>query len=87
MWTDLLQTHGYWILALGCLLEGETVLILAGYAAHRGLLDPVAVLAIALLSGFAGDPGFFWLGRRHGAGVIARRPACEVSPRATMLSR
>jgi membrane protein DedA with SNARE-associated domain len=75
MWTELLQTHGYWILALGCLLEGETVLILAGYAAHRGLLDPVAVLAIASLSGFAGDQGFFWLGRRHGAGVIARFPS------------
>ncbi len=75
IWTDLLQTHGYWILALGCLLEGETVLILAGYAAHRGLLDPVVVLAIASLSGFAGDRGFFWLGRRHGAGVIARFPS------------
>lgn len=75
MWTDLLQTHGYWILALGCLLEGETVLILAGYAAHRGLLDPLAVLAIASLSGFAGDQGFFWLGRRHGPDVIARFPA------------
>ena len=75
MWSHLLQTHGYWVLALGCLLEGETLLVLAGYAAHRGLLDPVAVVAIAALAGFAGDEAFFWLGRRHGAALIARWPA------------
>lgn len=47
MWTELLQTHGYWILAIGCLLEGEAVLVLAGFAAHRGLLDPAVVVCIA----------------------------------------
>ncbi len=75
MWSELLQTHGYWVLALGCLLEGETVLLLAGLAAHRGLLDPAAVVAVAAVSGFAGDEFFFWLGRRHGAAVLARWPA------------
>lgn len=74
MWTELLQTHGYWVLALGCLLEGETVLLLAGFAAHRGLLDPAAVWVIAAASGFAGDQFYFWLGRRHGAQLLARWP-------------
>jgi len=32
----LIGTHGYWVLALGCLLEGETILLLAGFTAHRG---------------------------------------------------
>ncbi len=75
MWSDLLQTHGYWVLALGCLLEGETLLVLAGFAAHRGLLDPVAVVAIAAAAGFAGDQAFFWLGRRHGQALLARWPS------------
>jgi membrane protein DedA with SNARE-associated domain len=75
MWNDLLQTHGYWVLALGCLLEGETILVLAGFAAHRGLLDPLAVVGIAAATGFAGDQGFFWLGRRHGAALLARWPS------------
>lgn len=74
MWSELLQAHGYWVLALGCLLEGETVLLLAGLAAHRGLLDPATVVAVAAASGFAGDEFFFWLGRRHGAAVLARWP-------------
>jgi membrane protein DedA with SNARE-associated domain len=75
MWGELFQNHGYWALALGCLLEGETLLLLAGYAAHRGWLDPVAVFGIAAAAGFAGDQFAFWLGRRHGAAVLGRWPA------------
>jgi membrane protein DedA with SNARE-associated domain len=72
---SLIQTHGYWLLAVGCLLEGETVLLLAGFAAHRGHLDAYAVVAIAAAAGFTGDQGFFWLGRRHGAAVLAHWPS------------
>jgi membrane protein DedA with SNARE-associated domain len=71
----LIETHGYWLLAIGCLLEGETLLILAGYAAHRGYLNPVAVLAIATVMAFTGDQLYFWLGRWRGAQLLARWPA------------
>lgn len=71
----LVETHGYWLLALGCLLEGETLLLVAGFAAHRGYLDPFAVFAIAAAAGFAGDQFYFWLGRRHGPAVLTRWPA------------
>lgn len=71
----LIAAHGYAVLAIGCLLEGETVLLLAGFAAHRGHLNPLAVLVVASVAGFVGDQFFFWLGRRHGAQVLARRPA------------
>lgn len=70
-----LEAHGYWLLAVGCLLEGETVLILAGFAAHRGRLDPVAVVAIAAAAGFTGDQIAFWAGRWRGAALLARWPA------------
>ena len=52
---ELLRSHGYWILALGCLLEGETVLALAGFAAHDGHLRLEAVIAVAAVAGFAGS--------------------------------
>ena len=45
--------HGYWILAIGCLVEGEMVLMIAAFAAHRGYLNPWAVLTIAFASAFA----------------------------------
>lgn len=71
----LIQTNGYWVLAVGCLLEGETILILAGFAAHSGYLNPLAVIVIASTAGFAGDQIFFWLGRRHGSAVLTRWPS------------
>lgn len=72
---SLIETHGYWVLVIGCLLEGETILILAGYAAHRGYLDPLVVVALASAAGFVGDQFFFWIGRRHGSAVLARWPS------------
>jgi membrane protein DedA with SNARE-associated domain len=69
---NLIGTHGYWVLFVGCLLEGETLLVLAGFAAHRGYLDLGVVIGLASAAGFAGDQGYFWLGRQHGAAVFAR---------------
>jgi len=71
----LIADHGYWVLAVGCLLEGETVLLLAGFAARRGHLALPAVLAIGAVGGFLGDQFYFWLGRRHGPAVLARWPS------------
>lgn len=71
----LIETHGYWVLAVGCLLEGETVLILAGFAAHRGYLNPLAVLAIATTAGFFGDQCYFWLGRWRGPAIVNKWPS------------
>ncbi len=68
----LIQTHGYWVLVIGCLLEGETLLALAGFAAHEGYLHLPTVIAVATVAGFAGDQLFFWLGRRHGQWTLAR---------------
>ncbi|MGH8742149.1 MAG: DedA family protein [Burkholderiales bacterium] len=71
----LIETHGYWVLASGCLVEGETVVVLAGFAANRGYLDPLAVIGLAALMAFLGDQFYFWMGRHHGPYVLARWPA------------
>lgn len=70
----LIQTHGYWLLAVGCLLEGETLLVLAGFAAHEGQLHPAGVLAVATVAAIVGDQFYFWLGRWRGAALLARYP-------------
>ena len=71
----LIGAHGYWMLAVGCFVEGEMSLALAAFAAHRGYLHPSAVFIVAAAAAFASNQFFFWLGRRHGPAVLARWPA------------
>lgn len=70
----LITQYGYWAVAVGCLLEGETVLILAGLAARHGLLNLPTVMALGAAMGALSDMALFALGRRHGAAVLARWP-------------
>jgi len=68
----LLENYGYIAVFLGALLEGETVLIMAGFAAHRGLLELPWVIALAAVAGFLGDQLFFALGRYRGRQMLTR---------------
>ena len=74
----LVDSYGYAAVLVGAFLEGETILALAGLAAYRGYLDFFVVIALAMAAGFLGDQFYFFLGRRHGARILARFPdACE----------
>jgi membrane protein DedA with SNARE-associated domain len=68
----LLATYGYWAVFFGCLLEGETILILGGMAAHQHLLHLWPVIAWASLGGMLGDQMLFWTGRYFGARLLPR---------------
>lgn len=71
---SLLEQYGYLFVFLGTLLEGETVLTLAGYFAHRGYLDLGGVIATAFVGAVCGDQLFFHLGRRHAKDLLVRFP-------------
>lgn len=71
---QFVQQWGYPLIFLGALLEGETVLLLAGLLAHGGHLHFAFVVLIAAAGGFAGDQFFFLLGRRYGGRLLARFP-------------
>lgn len=70
----LLANYGYWAVLIGCLLEGETILILAGFAAHQGYLSFPLVVLTAFFAGSLGDLCFFLLGKYLGRPLIARYP-------------
>lgn len=72
---QLILTHGYWVLALGVLAEGETILVLAGFAAQRGYLHLPWIILIAALCTLVEDQAFFHLGRRKGKAFLKNRPA------------
>ncbi|AKT36687.1 DedA family protein [Chondromyces crocatus] len=74
----LLGLYGYWAILLGTLLEGETVLVLAGLAAHRGYLSLPLVMLVAFAGSVTGDQIYYWLGRRRGITWLRRRPTWQV---------
>lgn len=89
MLNDLIADYGYLAVFAGTLLEGETILLAAGFAAHRGLLDWRLVLAIAVIGATLGDQLAFLLGRWKGKALIARFPtlASKVERVKTLLER
>jgi len=71
----IVQQHGYLALLVGSAIEGETFVVLAGFAAHRGYLSLPLVILFAGVLNFGWDQFYFWLGRRHGRWVLARFPS------------
>ncbi|MFH1984241.1 MAG: hypothetical protein ABIL58_20560 [Pseudomonadota bacterium] len=47
----LIDTDGYWAVLIGTFLEGKTILLSTGFAAHRGYLAMMQVI----LAAFAGS--------------------------------
>ncbi|MCB2099867.1 MAG: DedA family protein [Rhodobacterales bacterium] len=71
----LIATYGYWAVGIGTFLEGETILVLGGFSAHRGYLDLPWVILWAFLGTVAGDQFYFYVGRIKGRALLDRRPA------------
>ena len=70
-----LSHYGYLALFIGCLLEGETILILAGLAAHQGLMSYPLVVGVAFVGGLLGDQFLFYLGRVYGNRILDKFPS------------
>jgi membrane protein DedA with SNARE-associated domain len=70
----LLQAYGYYALFIGTFLEGETILVLAGFLAHQGYLELRWVILLAFLGSLSGDTLVFHLGRWKGRAFLARHP-------------
>ncbi len=69
---EYLELHGYWILFVGTFLEGEAILIMAGFLAFGGYLHITGVIATAFAGSFLGDQFYFYLGRFKGKKLLRR---------------
>jgi membrane protein DedA with SNARE-associated domain len=74
MLESLVAKWGYAAVGAGVFFEGETIVLVAGAMAHRGLLALWAVIAAAFVGSVLGDQLWFYLGHRYGKGFIERRP-------------
>lgn len=69
---DYLELHGYWVLFIGTFLEGEAILIMAGFLAFQGYLNIGSVILTAFCGSFLGDQFYFYLGRSQGKQLLRR---------------
>ncbi|TAN47538.1 MAG: DedA family protein [Methylococcaceae bacterium] len=70
---EIIAQYGYAALFIGTFLEGETILLIAGYLAHEGDLNLGWAILAAFLGTFAGDQTFFFLGRIKGIQFLEKR--------------
>jgi membrane protein DedA with SNARE-associated domain len=70
----LLHKFGYLAVLIGTFLEGETILVMAGFFAQRGHLELAGVALAAFLGAYSGHVFWFWLGRTQGVRLLDRFP-------------
>lgn len=71
---SLLQDFGYLAVFVGTFLEGEAILVAAGFFAARGYLHPMPVAVVGFAGAYVGHLFWFWLGRVHGVKLLDRFP-------------
>lgn len=69
---ELLQSYGYLALLVGTFLEGETIVIIAGFLAQQDLLSPPLIALCAFCGSVTSDQLMFILGRWKGMAIIHR---------------
>jgi len=70
---SLIENYGYLAILVITFIEGETIVILAGIAAHLGFLELPWVIASAIAGSVTGDQTWYYMGRHWGPKIIARR--------------
>lgn len=71
---ELVATYGYPAIVAGTFLEGETIVIVAGYLASRHYLALGYVMICAFIGTWIGDTLYFFIGRRWGTKLLEKHP-------------
>lgn len=74
---QVVTQYGYPAIVVGTFLEGETILIVAGFAAHQGYLKLSLVILAAFTGSLMGDQLYFLVGRLKGRPFLQRRSAWQ----------
>lgn len=81
---QLVNTYGYWLMAFGALIEGETFLLAGGIAASQGMLHVPGLIVLAIVGSVIHDNAFFALGRFGGRAILDRKPSWHDKAEATL---
>ena len=71
---EFIRNFGYAAIFIGTFIEGETVLVVGGFLAHRTYLELPWVIASAFFGTLCGDQMYYYLGRIKGIDFLQKRP-------------
>lgn len=75
---DLLNQYGAWlgycILLLGSFVEGESVVLTAGFFAYKGYLSLLLIILISFMGSLCADQLLFFVGRWYGPNLLVKKP-------------
>lgn len=70
---QIIAHYGPLAIFIGTFLEGETIVVVAGFLSHQDIIHPALVAGSAFLGSFLGDQLWFFLGRRHATHPLVTR--------------
>lgn len=71
---ELLRSYGYWLILGWTLLEGETIVIIAGVAAAAGHMELWLIILVGWIGSYISDQIYFAVGRKFGPFLLKRFP-------------
>lgn len=74
------QEWGYLAVFLGSLIEGESVIFIAGFFAHLGILSLPKIIMVSFVATLFADQALYHVGRHYGYHFLERFPSFK--PRA-----
>lgn len=67
-----INEYGYWVLIIGALIEGESILLLAGGAAYFGYFSLPLVMCVSFIGAVIHDQLLYFIGRKGGMAMFER---------------
>lgn len=77
MMEDFIQTWGYLAVFLGSLIEGESVILTAGFLAHEGYLSLPKIIIISFFGTLIADQVLYLVGRKYGERGLSNFPKLQ----------
>ena len=74
---QIVRDYGYIAILIGTFLEGETIVLIAGFLAFTGHLELSLVILAAFVGSCSGDQLYFFIGRFQGRRLLQRFPAWQ----------
>ncbi len=70
----IIKQYGYFAILIGTFLEGETIVLVAGFLAFEKYLSLYGIIACAFVGSLCGDQLAFYIGRYKGNALFAKKP-------------